>query len=337
MATPAETAAMRRALLLAADPSAPHGPNPRVGAVILDPQGAVVAEEFHRGAGTDHAEVAALRTASARARGGTCVVTLEPCNHEGRTGPCSGALLAAGIARVVFAQSDAGPLASGGAERLRQAGLSVEGGVLAEEAAELNPMFTFANANQRPFVTYKFAATLDGRIAAADGTSQWITGEAARRDAHRLRAQVDAILVGTGTALADDPALTVRDVAEAELQPLRVVMGLRELPSDAVVIRDGGLTWQAQTRDPVEVLSQLTERGVHHLLVEGGPTVAGAFVSAGIVDRIVAYLAPMLLGAGSAVLADAGIATLAEAARLRVTDVAQLGQDVRITAEVEGK
>ena len=256
----------------------------------------------HRGAGTDHAEVAALQAAGTAAVGGTAVITLEPCNHQGRTGPCSKALIEAGIARVVFGQSDGGELATGGADRLREAGLSVEGGVLATEAAELNPIFSRSNENHRPFVTYKFAATLDGRIAAPDGTSQWITGESARRDVHRLRAQVDAILVGTGTVFADDPSLTVRGDESTEHQPLRVVMGMRDLPPEAVLLRDGGPTLHIRTHDPLAVIGELNQLGVHHLLVEGGPTVASAFVRAGLVDRVVAYLAPMLFGAGPSAL-----------------------------------
>ncbi len=338
MATPVETAAMRRALLLAADASVPLGPNPRVGAVILDTHDEVVGQGCHRGAGTDHAEVAALQAAGKAAVGGTAVVTLEPCNHQGRTGPCSTALIEAGVTRVVFGQSDAGELASGGADRLREAGLSVEGGVLAGEAAELNPIFSRSNETRRPFVTYKFAATLDGRIAAPDGTSQWITGESARRDVHRLREQVDAILVGTGTVFADDPALTVRGDEATEHQPLRVVMGMRDLPPQAVLLRDGGPVLHLRTHDPIVVIGELKQRGVHHLLVEGGPTVGSAFVRAGLVDRVVAYLAPMLFGAGPSALSDAGVTTLTDATRHQVTDVTQLDQDVRITADVlEGK
>ena len=230
-ATPAETAAMRRALQIAANPGVPLGPNPRVGCVLLADDGTEVAEGFHRGAGTPHAEVAALTEAGDAARGATAVVTLEPCNHTGRTGPCVEALLAAGVRRVVFAQPDPNPEAAGGAEALRAAGVEVEAGVLADEAARLNRAWTFAVHHERPFVTWKLATTLDGRSAAADGTSRWISSEAARQDTHRLRAECDVLLVGTRTVEVDDPLLTVRDNWDRPVrhQPLRAVMGLREI------------------------------------------------------------------------------------------------------------
>jgi diaminohydroxyphosphoribosylaminopyrimidine deaminase / 5-amino-6-(5-phosphoribosylamino)uracil reductase len=337
VASPAETAAMHRALALAADPQAPLGPNPRVGAVILAVDGRTVGEGFHHGAGTDHAEVVALQQAGAAARGGTAIVTLEPCNHQGRTGPCSQALIEAGIQRVVFAQSDIGHLASGGRRRLSESAVDVESGVLEAEAAAVNPIFTKAHELGRPYVTYKFAASLDGRIAAADGTSQWITGAEARRDAHRLRSEVDAVLVGTGTVVTDNPALTVRDVGPVFVQPLRVVMGRRDLPPLATLSSDGQPTVHLRTHDPAVVLDDLARRGVTHVLVEGGPTVAGAFVRAGLVDRVIGYLAPLLLGGGRAALEDAGVASLADGLRLRVDDVTNLDGDVRVTGMLERK
>ena len=232
-----DVALMRRALELAArGPLA--DPNPRVGAVILDRDGTVVGEGFHEGAGTPHAEVIALRQAGAAARGGTAVVTLEPCAHTGLTGPCSLALVEAGVARVVFAQSDPNPSARGGRAVLEAAGIRTTAGVLVEESTALNDAWTFSFVHGRPKVTWKFAATLDGRSAAADGSSRWITGPLARADVHQLRAQCDAILVGTGTVIADDPALTVRgpDGTTAGRQPLRVVMGLRPIPEFARVL-----------------------------------------------------------------------------------------------------
>src|SRR6476661_2688693 len=200
---------MRRALQLAASGPWPD-PNPRVGCVVVAADGTVVGEGFHHGAGTPHAEVEALRAAGEAARGATAYVTLEPCSHSGRTGPCTEALVAAGVARVVFAQSDPNPDAAGGAERLHAAGVQVSGGVLADEAADLNERWGRTVLLGRPLVTWKVATTLDGRSAAADGTSQWVTGEEARADVHGLRATRDAVLVGTGTALVDDPRLTVR-------------------------------------------------------------------------------------------------------------------------------
>ena len=339
MASAAEVAAMRRALDLARSPGVPRGPNPRVGCVLLDATGTIVAEGYHRGAGGPHAEVDALVAAGGRARGATAVVTLEPCNHLGRTGPCAEALIAAGIVRVVFGQHDANPVARGGAEAFRAAGVDVEGGVLADEALTVNPTWTFAVEHGRPFVTWKFAATLDGRSAAADGTSRWITSPEARADVHRLRAECDVVLVGTGTVLADDPRLTVRgddDTAvQRAVQPLRAVMGLRSIPARAAVLDEAAETVHLATRSPERALRDLFVRDRQHVWLEGGPTLAGAFVHAGVVDRVVAYLAPALLGAGPAALADAGVTTVSRAVRLDIDDVTRVGSDLRITARPE--
>jgi diaminohydroxyphosphoribosylaminopyrimidine deaminase / 5-amino-6-(5-phosphoribosylamino)uracil reductase len=327
---------MRRALDLARTPGVPRGPNPRVGCILLDGGGRAVAEGHHRGAGHPHAEVDALLTAGDRAHGTTVVVTLEPCNHIGRTGPCSAALRHAGVLRVVYAQPDRNPLARGGADALRMAGIDVEGGVLADEARAVNPEWTFAVDHGRPFVTWKFAATLDGRSAAADGTSRWITSPEARADVHRLRAECDAILVGTGTIRADNPRLTVRDdhgePLERRFQPLRAVMGMRPIPAGAAVIDDAADTIHLATRDPHAALAMLFSRGRRRVWLEGGPTVAAAFAREGLVDRVVAYLAPALLGAGSAAVGALGISTVTDAIALDVSDVARVGPDVRITA-----
>ena len=328
--SPAEVAAMRRALDLAAAPGVALGPNPRVGCVLLDPEGRPVAEGHHRGAGHPHAEVEALTALGRPATGLTAVVTLEPCNHTGRTGPCAQALIQAGVARVVHAQSDPNPVAAGGAATLRRAGVAVVDGVLAEEARALNRAWSFGLVHGRPLVTWKYAATLDGRSAAADGTSRWISNPAARRDTHRLRGESDAVLVGTGTVLADDPQLTVRDDGDrplpAERQPLRVVVGLRALPPDRRVLDPAAETLLLATRNPADVLAQLWERGRRHVLLEGGPTVAAAFLRAGVVDEVVAYVAPLLLGAGPAAVGDLGITTIADALHLETTDVTVLGE-----------
>jgi diaminohydroxyphosphoribosylaminopyrimidine deaminase / 5-amino-6-(5-phosphoribosylamino)uracil reductase len=324
-----ERAAMVRALELAQTPGVPLGPNPRVGAVLLAPDGTTLACGFHRGAGTPHAEVDALARAGVRARGATAVVTLEPCNHTGRTGPCSQALITAGVARVVFAQADTNPVAEGGAETLRRAGVEVEGGLLAAEARAVNRTWTFAVEHRRPFVTWKLATTLDGRSAALDGTSRWVSSAAARRDAHRLRGECDAILVGSGTVLLDDPQLTVRDEDDVDLprerQLLRVVMGHRPVPPDARVLDGAAETLVLATRDPHEVLAALFDRGRRHVLLEGGPTVAAAFLQAGLVDDVVAYVAPMLLGAGRSAVGDLGVTTMADARHLDLVDVTTLG------------
>ncbi|MDA8436606.1 MAG: bifunctional diaminohydroxyphosphoribosylaminopyrimidine deaminase/5-amino-6-(5-phosphoribosylamino)uracil reductase RibD [Actinomycetales bacterium] len=331
-----ETDAMRRALELAATPGVPTGPNPRVGCVLLRPDGSVLAEGFHRGAGTPHAEVDALARAGAAARGATAVVTLEPCNHTGRTGPCAQALVDAGVARVVFGQADPNPAAAGGAQTLRAAGVDVVGGLLADRAAELNATWTFAVTHGRPFVTWKAATTLDGRIAAVDGTSRWITSPEARADVHALRAAVDAVVVGTGTVLADDPHLAVRDGGGVAVgrQPLRVVVGRRDVPPGSRVLDGVAPTVHLRTHDPREALAALTARDVQHVLLEGGPVLAAAFVRAGLVDAVRWYVAPALLGAGAAALADAGMSTISAALRLTVTGLALVGADVRIDARV---
>ena len=240
--TAGEQRAMRRALDLARTPGVPLGPNPRVGCVLLDAQGVEIAEGYHRGAGSPHAEAAALAEAGEDARGATAVVTLEPCNHTGRTGPCAEAMVEAGVARVVFAQPDPNPVAAGGETTLRAAGVEVAFGLMEREARALNRAWTFGMEHHRPFVTWKFAATLDGRSAAADGTSRWVTSKAARVDAHRLRAQCDVMLVGTGTVEADDPELTVRDEYDDPLahQPLRAVMGLRDLDAGSPGLQRAG-------------------------------------------------------------------------------------------------
>lgn len=321
-----ERSAMRRALALAASPGVPLGPNPRVGCVLLDSDGRTLAEGFHRGAGSVHAEVDALTRAGVAARGATAVVTLEPCNHTGRTGPCARALVDAGVRRVVIAQRDSNPVAVGGADTLRAAGVEVETGVLADEARQLNRVWTFAVEHARPFVTWKLATTLDGRSAAADGTSRWVSSPAARLDTHRLRALCDTMLVGTNTVVVDDPHLTVRDSHGTPLasQPLRAVMGERDLPPHSRILDDAAETVQLRTRDPETALKDLFARDRQHVFLEGGPTLAAAFLTAGLVDEVVAYVAPMLLGAGLSAVGDLGLTTVTDALHLPVTDVTVL-------------
>jgi diaminohydroxyphosphoribosylaminopyrimidine deaminase/5-amino-6-(5-phosphoribosylamino)uracil reductase len=330
-------AAMRRALELSAEVLGTTSPNPPVGAVVLDEHGEVVGEGATRPPGGPHAEVLALRHAGGRAH--TVVVTLEPCDHTGRTGPCSQELIAAAVQRVVIGCTEPTELAGGGADRLRAAGIEVLSGVLEREVAA-GPLAGWLHRQRtgRPYVTWKYAATLDGRSAAADGTSRWITGEQARADVHRLRAQSDAIVVGVGTVLVDDPELTARPgltSAPEGHQPLRVVLDRNgRTPATAKVLDDAAPTLVlTDTDDLGGVLEALDQRGVVSVLLEGGPTVAGAFLRAGLVDRVVGYLAPALLGAGPAALADAGVATIDDAVRLRLVDVTRLGPDLRLTME----
>ncbi|MTE18134.1 bifunctional diaminohydroxyphosphoribosylaminopyrimidine deaminase/5-amino-6-(5-phosphoribosylamino)uracil reductase RibD [Streptomyces sp. TRM43335] len=352
---------MRRAVALAARGLGSTSPNPVVGCVVLDALGRTVGEGWHQRAGGPHAEVHALTEAGGAARGGTAVVTLEPCDHTGRTGPCTRALIEAGVTRVVYAVADPTPDARGGAATLAAAGIDVEGGLLAAEAAEVNAAWLTSVRHGRPHVRWKYAATLDGRTAAADGTSRWITSAEARADVHRLRAEADAVLVGSGTARADDPHLAVRGVPGA-VQPLRVVAdteadavkpGARvlddvaptvvavadDLPGDATahlhehaeVLR---IPRAAAGRglDVTALLAALHARGVRSVLLEGGATLAGAFVAARAVDRVTAYLAPALLGAGPAALTGGGITTVTEALRLAVAGVERIGPDLRVDA-----
>lgn len=430
---------MARAVELAAHGHGTTSPNPVVGCVVLDAAGQVAGEGFHAYAGGPHAEVVALAQAGERARGGTAYVTLEPCDHTGRTGPCSRALLAAGVARVVIAVSDPNPKAAGGAARLRDHGVAVTTGVLAEAAERVNEEWlTYARLG-RAHVTWKFAATLDGRSAAEDGTSKWITSPEARADVHRLRAASGAIIAGIGTVLADDPHLTARPTAavrEAALGasdgagsaggvleggadavapgavehsaasvtrkggatqeggamrgsearrldgegrqsdgegarsdgeggwlagggarslrvPLRVVVDAEartpqsarvlddQAPTIIAIADDTGTTLKADLLrlprrdgglDLEALLRELARRDVVSVFLEGGPTLAGAFVRQGLVDRVVAYLAPALLGSGRAALGAAGVGTIAGLHRLTFDEISPIGPDVRLIA-----
>ncbi|MHC3000211.1 bifunctional diaminohydroxyphosphoribosylaminopyrimidine deaminase/5-amino-6-(5-phosphoribosylamino)uracil reductase RibD [Microbacterium sp. HJ5] len=331
-ATPAEHDAMRRALDLAR--RGPRGVNPQVGAIILSADGEILAEGWHRGAGTPHAEVAALaHLAPGDAQGSTAVVTLEPCNHTGRTGPCAEALIAAGVSRVVYAIDDPGDASSGGAARLRAAGVAVESHVEADAAHALLDSWLTVQALGRPHVTVKWAQSLDGRAAASDGTSQWITGPAARADVHRRRAEADAIIVGTGTLLADDPALTARaeDGSLLPHQPMPVVLGERAVPAGAAVHRHP-LPLVQYAGDLDEALADLRDRGVHRVFVEGGPAVAASFVRGGLADEFLVYVAPVLIGGEMLALRDLGVTTIGEARRLSVHAVEKLGDDLLIVA-----
>jgi len=326
-------AAMTRALELALRGPA-HGVNPQVGAVILDRNLNIIAEGWHEGSGTPHAEVVALAQLAIIPDGATAVVTLEPCNHTGKTGPCAQALISAGISRVVYASSDAGQASANGAETLRTAGVEVIGGVMAAEADHQNRVWLTATKQGHPFVTLKWATSLDGRAAATDGTSQWISGPESRADSHLRRSQVDAILVGTGTVLADDPTLTARkpDGSLYPHQPLRVVIGDRDLPATAKMFNSDAETLALKTRDLNQVLLQLRDHGVKHVWVEGGPQVASQFVAANLVNEFVIYQAPMLLGGTRTALGDIGVASMPQAKHLSVASVSQLGSDLLIIA-----
>lgn len=323
--TPA--AAMNRAIEVARKGLA-YGPNPRVGCVILDKAGVAIGEGYHRGAGTTHAEVAAIADAAKHGRptaGAIAYMTLEPCRHVGRTGPCVDALTEAGITSVVYAVPDPGTISGGGADVLKSRGIAVALEPSAE-AEELISHFLHALKKQRPFVILKFAATLDGRTAAVDGTSFWITGEEARTHAHRDRGLADAIMVGTGTIITDDPLLSARPGGdESGHQPLRVAVGLRDTTGKKIWRDDNAV--QIATHDPRIVLKQLHEREIRTAIVEGGATLNSAFLRAGLVDEVHAYIAPALLGAGRGVVSGLGIHTIDDALRLTDVTTIRLGAD----------
>jgi len=356
---------MSRALDLAARARGLTSPNPMVGAVIVR-DGMVVGEGFHRAAGMPHAEVEALAAAGAEAVGATLYLTLEPCVHHGRTPPCAPAVIAAGVRRVVVAVSDTNPLVAGrGLAALRGAGLEVVDGVLEEEAATLNRVFLSAMRTRRPHVTLKAAATLDGKIADIHGTSKWITGDAARAAAHRLRSEADAIVVGIGTVLADDPALTVRLEGRWPREPFRVVLdSTARTPIAARLIQDatpsralvavGAEAPEARVRaieatgaqvvvcpgpngrvSPAALLSELFARDVRAVLVEGGAEVAASFVDADLVDRVAMFFAPLVLGGRAAPTVVGGMGReLKRGVVLESLDVRRVGDDLFIEADV---
>ena len=354
----ADSAHMARALSLARRGWYTAHPNPRVGCVLASGD-EVVGEGWHAVAGEAHAEINALTMAGNRARGSTAYVTLEPCAHHGKTAPCADALLAAGVARVVAAMQDPFPDVAGqGFERLASAGVQVDTGLLEGEARRLNEGFLSRVERGRPFLCLKIAASLDGATAMATGESHWITGPEARRDVQRLRAASGAILTGSGTVLADDPALTVRDGGLCERQPLRIVLDTAlRTPPGAKLLRAEGETvifcCDDRRRDPLEaagatvrriapgaggvalgeVLAELGRRGINDLLVEAGPHLSGTLLEAGLVDELVIYQAPHIMGSQvRPMFSTPGWIRLENRRSLRITDLRAVGRDIRITA-----
>jgi diaminohydroxyphosphoribosylaminopyrimidine deaminase/5-amino-6-(5-phosphoribosylamino)uracil reductase len=320
---------LERALALAERGRGTTRPNPVVGAVVVR-DGSVVGEGWHERPGGPHAELAALRAAGGRARGATLYTTLEPCAHHGRTPPCADAVVEAGIVRVVAATSDPNPMVDGrGLARLRDAGIEVElaAGEIATRARRQNEAYRTWVAKGRPFVTYKAATTLDGRLAAASGAARWISGEESRRLVHELRAASDAVAVGMGTVRSDNPKLTARDVG-AERQPRRLAFGRGPLPA--------GSDLELLSGPLADELARLAEAGVQSLLLEGGPTLAGAFLRADLIDKLVLFVAPKLIGGDDAppLFAGPGARTLADAVSLSSLEPARVGNDVLVTAYV---
>jgi diaminohydroxyphosphoribosylaminopyrimidine deaminase/5-amino-6-(5-phosphoribosylamino)uracil reductase len=320
---------MQRAIALSENGLGRTAPNPIVGAVIIGTDGSVIAEGFHdRAASADHAEVVALKNAGERARGATMYVTLEPCNHTGTTGPCTQAIIDAGIKGVVYAVSDPNTVAAGGASVLKAAGIEVVAGVGIEEATHSNRAWLTKILKGRPFITWKVAATLDGKVAAADGTSQWITNEASRADVQKVRRSVDAIMVGTQTVIADNPHLIPRDGITAS-NPLRIVCGTQELPKGAQVFDGAAPTKVIASKDLKVVAAELLALGVNHILLESGPTLATALLQGGMLDELMLYQGASLLGAGKSFVADLGITTIDNAMSMQRISTETFGDDVK--------
>jgi diaminohydroxyphosphoribosylaminopyrimidine deaminase / 5-amino-6-(5-phosphoribosylamino)uracil reductase len=339
---------MRRAVALSR--TGFPAPNPHVGCVIVC-DGHVAGEGYHDYAGGPHAEIVALNQAGSRAKGADVYVTLEPCNHHGRTGPCSLALIDAGVASVSYAVADPNPRAQGGAQRLREAGVFVSQGLLEEEAKSANKVFLTAMELGRPFVTLKAAASLDGKIALPNGESKWITGPAAREEGLKLRAQMGAVLVGANTILKDDPQLTAR-IEGIVNQPVRIILDPENVvPATARVFRESGDVLHIVSFDPrsgqelldapsgkfnlTQVLNQLSKHKITSVLVEGGAKTIGSFIEADLFDRIELFIAPIVVGQGITWSGDFNIESLVDARRLRLASLSQIGSDLRLTLEPE--
>jgi diaminohydroxyphosphoribosylaminopyrimidine deaminase/5-amino-6-(5-phosphoribosylamino)uracil reductase len=308
-------AAMQRADELSIFGLGKTSPNPIVGALIVDDAGKIIAEGFHQknsdGSAGRHAEIVALQEAGDRARGATLIVTLEPCNHFGKTSPCSDAIIAAGISRVVYAIDDPHHVASGGAAKLRAAGIEVISGVCEQRVRFTNRAWLFKINNARPYITAKVAATLDGYIAASDGSSKWITSNSARDDVAMLRSQCDAIVTSTGTVLADDPLLTAR-VPGVTKHPIRIVLGERTIPSSAKIMGHEAPTQIIRSRDLQKLFDFARNEGCNRLLLEAGPTLISSFLRAQLIDEMYLYQAPTLLGSGKSMVNDLGIKNLSQ-------------------------
>ena len=328
---------MQRAIALSENALGRTAPNPIVGAVIVGADGSVIAEGFHdRQKSADHAEVVALKIASDRAAGSTMYVTLEPCNHTGTTGPCTQAIIDAGIATVVYAVADPNTVAAGGAAVLKSAGIEVVAGVGADEATHSNRAWLTKVTKGRPFITWKVAATLDGKVAASDGTSKWITNEASRADVQKVRRGADAIMVGTQTVIADDPHLIPRD-GLAGNNPLRIVCGTQELPKGAQVFDGAAPTKVIASKDLKVIASEISATGANHILLESGPTLATALLQAGMLDELMLYQGASVLGAGKSFVADLGFTTVDSAMSMARISTETFGDDVKSVYRIAGK
>ena len=301
-------------------------PNPIVGAVITTAIGELISEGFHQGG--DHAEVFALNAAKEIPAGSILYVTLEPCNHHGKTPPCVDAIIKSGIKRVVYAVSDPNPAAAGGAERLRAAGIEVQSGIGEEEARLVNRAWLTKMELGRPHITWKIASTMDGKVAASDGSSKWITGELARTDVAQMRSQVDAIVTSTSTVIADDPLMTSKGFGK---DPVRIVMGTTEIKAGAQVFNDSAETVLVKSRNLKELITLANERGFNQLLIESGPTFGTALLRENLIDEIVLFQAPTLFGSGTPAIGDLGITNISERLDFEISDVEMFGSDLKIT------
>jgi diaminohydroxyphosphoribosylaminopyrimidine deaminase/5-amino-6-(5-phosphoribosylamino)uracil reductase len=328
---------MQRAIALSENGFGRTSPNPIVGALIVATDGSVIAEGFHdRAISNDHAEVVALKIAGDKARGATMYVTLEPCNHTGTTGPCTQAIIDAGIKSVVYAVADPHTVAAGGAAVLKAAGIDVVAGVGEDEASYSNRAWLTKIIKGRPFITWKVAATLDGKVSAMDGTSKWITNEESRADVQKVRRSVDAIMVGTQTVIADDPHLIPRDGLEGN-NPLRIVCGTQELPQSAQVFDGAAPTKVIASKDLKVVAAELLATGANHILLESGPTLATALLQAGMLDELMIYQGASVFGAGKSFVADFGITTLDNAMSMHRINTETFGDDIKSVYRIAGK
>ena len=319
-------AAMARAIECARAGLGKTSPNPIVGAVITSATGEFISEGFHQGA--DHAEVVAINAAKSIPAGAIIYVTLEPCNHQGKTPPCTQAIIAAGIKKVLYAVGDPNPIAAGGGEHLRESGIEVEDGLLESEAAFDNRAWLTKIEKQRPRITWKIASTMDGKVAAADGTSKWITSELARADVALLRSQADAIVTSTATVKADNPLLTSKGAGK---NPVRIVMGSSEISSISQILNADAETIAIKSRDLQELINLAKARGFNQLLIESGPTFGTALLKAGLIDEVILYQAPTFFGSGTPSISDLGVATISQRLDFEIADVEVIGADLKIT------
>jgi diaminohydroxyphosphoribosylaminopyrimidine deaminase/5-amino-6-(5-phosphoribosylamino)uracil reductase len=319
-------AAMARAIECARLGLGKTSPNPIVGAVLTSATGEFISEGFH--SGTEHAEVIAIAAAKEIPAGSIIYVTLEPCNHQGKTPPCTQALIDAGITKVVYSVTDPNPIAAGGAEKLRNSGIEVVAGLLESEAAFDNRAWITKIAMQRPRITWKIASTMDGKVAAADGTSKWITSELARADVALLRSQTDAIVTSTATVKADNPLLTSKGAGK---NPMRIVMGGSEIASGSQILNADSETVAIKSRDLQELITLAKARGFNQLLIESGPTFGTALMKAGLIDEVVLYQAPTFFGSGTPSISDLGVATISQRLDFEIADVEVIGADLKIT------